>query len=152
MYECEICGKQVARIFSVSIEGAQMNACENCAKGKEAVEIVENNRQSPGRQSQRFQKAEDSVEVVAGYGSRIRNARDAMGLPLKVLAERISEKESTLFRVENEKMLPNDKLVKKLEHELNIKLTEISVKEDKKSYSGKQEPVTLGDFLVKKKE
>jgi putative transcription factor len=99
-----------------------------------------------------LQKEEGSVEVVPGYGRRIRNARDAMGLPLKVLAERINEKESTLFRVENEKMLPNDTIVRKLEKELNIKLTEVVAREGKSQSSRKNEPVTLGDFLVKKKE
>jgi putative transcription factor len=151
VYECEVCGKQVERIFLVNIEGAQMNVCEKCAKGKSAVEVMAP-RQRPSQQHQRQQVEGEGIEVVAGYGNRIRNGRDAMGISLKVLAERISEKESTLFRVENEKMLPNDKLIRKLEHELGIKLTEVTAKEIKKAASRKDEPVTLGDFMIKKKE
>ncbi len=151
MYECDICGKQVSKIFVVNIEGATMNACESCAKGKEAIQVLDSSKQkAPSYKSAKPEQEE--IDVVIGYGSIIRGAREQMGLPLKVLAERINEKESTLFRVENEKMLPNDVIVKKLEKELSIKLTEVSKKSKNVHGGGKNQPLTLGDYLIKKKD
>lgn len=150
MNDCEICGRPTSKIYVVDIEGAQMNVCEACAKGKNATEIIDTGRQQ--RQPvQRSRQETNEEEVVAEYGKRLREARDAMGLPLKVLAERIAEKESTLFRVENEKMLPSEALVKKLERELNVKLTEKKEREQKKHVPGKNEPITLGDAMITKK-
>ena len=70
-----------------------------------------------------------------------------MGLPLDVLAERINEKWSFLERVEHEKTLPDDKLCRKLEKELGIKLmvpVAVGAAVAAKSPSG---GMTLGDIL-----
>jgi len=88
------------------------------------------------------------MEVVDGYGALILGARKRMGLPLEVLAERINEKHSFLERIEHEKTLPDEKVARKLERELGIKLLqEVSsgTAVDVKDRQGKG--MTLGDIL-----
>jgi uncharacterized protein (TIGR00270 family) len=91
-------------------------------------------------------------ELVENYGEEIRKAREALSLPLKVLAERINEKESTLTRIEKQEMLPSEKTRQKLEKELGIKL--LSKASDTKTFiaSKKSEPVTLWDLAKKEDE
>ncbi len=150
MYDCEVCGKSVSTVYVVEIEGAQMNACEKCARGKSAIEVMGPEKEANKKHARPAAASKEEDEVIAGYGSVIRKARESFSMPLKVLAERISEKESTLFRVENMKMLPSAALVKKLERELGIKLTEKQVHEARKQGSGRNEPITLGDaFIIK---
>jgi putative transcription factor len=151
MNDCEICGRPMAKVYVVEIEGAQMSVCEACAKGKNPLQIIDTRKPQHQPQHRAAERVEGEEEMVEGYGKKLREARDRMGLPLKVLAERIAEKESTLFRVENEKMLPSQVLVKKLERELDIRLTEKSAAENKKHISGKNEPLTLGDTMITKK-
>ncbi len=66
-----------------------------------------------------------------------------------MLAERISEKASMLLRVEEQKTMPSDKLVKKLEKELGIKLFKEEAAE-KPPASSASEPISLWDAATKK--
>jgi len=94
-------------------------------------------------------------DIVEGYGQIIKSAREKSKLPLSVVAERVSEKESYLHALENERLRPTIEVAKKLEKELNVKLIEeiseaqqISPAGSSKSFS---EP-TLADMLIRKKE
>jgi putative transcription factor len=141
--DCEICGIEGAD-YLVQVEGAKLHVCHSCSGTGKML-----------RAPQQQRKVEDSaprgrieIEVVDGYGPLIADARKKMGLPLEVLAERISEKHSFLERVEHEKMLPDEKLARKLEKELGIKLlqevasgTAVDVKD--RQGAG----MTLGDIL-----
>ncbi|MGC9129333.1 MAG: multiprotein bridging factor aMBF1 [Candidatus Micrarchaeia archaeon] len=146
--ECEICGRETNIIYVVEVEGAVMNVCAECAKGKKVIEKIDLEKKESAKIEKKPKKEERS-EIVEHYGSIIRKAREKLGLPLNVLAERISEKESTLLRIEEEKTLPSDKIVKKLEKELGIKLTE-EVKEEPKVSIRRDEPITLWDAAEKK--
>lgn len=147
MDDCEVCGKKSDELFLVEIEGAQMIVCGVCAKGKDIIQEYSNRKE----EEPRFQRAvapKDELEIVEGYGRVIREGRDSYGLSTKLLAEKINEKESTLIRVENEHALPDDRLAKKLERELRIKLI-VKGSSDKKPYSSsKQNEVTLGDAAI----
>ena len=96
-------------------------------------------------QMQNTNAPKEEYEVVDNYGEIIKAAREFIGIPAKVLAERINEKLSTMVRVEKGEMLPEDRLVKKLEKALGIKLIAKS-SIDAKTYS-QQRPnsLTLGD-------
>ena len=151
MNDCEICGRPINKVYIVEIEGAQMSVCEACAGGKNAIEIVDLTKPQIRPQRRKPADGKDEDEVVEGYGKKLKEARERMGLPLKVLAERIAEKESTLFRVESEKMLPSDALLRKLERELSVKLTEKGAGRPEKHVPGKSQPITFGDAMVTKK-
>ncbi|MDE1823595.1 MAG: TIGR00270 family protein [Candidatus Micrarchaeota archaeon] len=149
MADCEICGRDAATQHIIEIEGAQMSVCANCAKGKKVLEKIEPHSEPDKRQRQAKPAAEER-ELVDDYGTRIRHAREGMGLSLKVVAEKISEKESTLLRVEEEKMRPNDALMKKLEKELGIRLTESIAQASGRMPVSRGEPITLGDAVIRK--
>jgi len=147
--ECEICGKEANIFYVVEVEGAVMNACAECAKGKKVIDKIDLNKQENKNAKAEKAKESEESEIIEHYGEAIRKAREKLGLPLNVLAERISEKESTLLRIEQEKTLPSDKIIKKLEKELGIKLIEpkkaepiVQIKPD--------EPITLWDAAEKK--
>jgi len=146
--ECDICGKETNIIYVVEVEGAVMNVCAECSKGKKVIDKID-----PSRQEKKVAKAkeekEKESEIIEHYGEAIRKAREKLGLPLNVLAERINEKASTLLRIEEEKTLPTDKVVKKLEKELGVKLLE-EKKEEPTVHIKPDEPITLWDAAEKK--
>jgi putative transcription factor len=150
--ECEICGKQTDILYEISVEGAQMLACERCARGEEVLRIVNAESEEKPHKITPVEKKRESgeEEIIENYGDAIRNAREALGLPIRVLAERISEKESTLIRIEKQKTLPNEKARKKLEKELGIKLVSRSGEKEQFKTPKKDEPVTIWDMAKNK--
>lgn len=149
MYDCEICGKKTESLYIIDVEGAELTTCKKCAEGKNIIEVIEDEKESRKTLEKSVNK-ENVVEVIENYGTVIRNAREGVGIPLKVLAELINEKESTLNRIEHGKLLPSDKVIEKLEKNLGIKLTIISEGAVHLNKQNKDEPVTLGDAAVKK--
>jgi putative transcription factor len=133
---CELCGKEVPETRSTWIEGAQMKVCKDCqrfgdkpkAGAKESptkVVIASRLEQRERRMRTRdIYKEEEVFELVDDYATRIRDARNARGWKTEQLAAKISEKASTLSKVESGHLKPDDVLVAKLEKELNIVLIE----------------------------
>ena len=146
--ECDICGKETNIIYVVEVEGAVMNVCAECSKGKKVIDKIDLSRQEKKVAKAKEEKEKES-EIIEHYGEAIRKAREKLGLPLNVLAERINEKASTLLRIEEEKTLPTDKVVKKLEKELGIKLLE-EKKDEPTVHIKPDEPITLWDAAEKK--
>ncbi|MFW9780488.1 MAG: multiprotein bridging factor aMBF1 [Candidatus Heimdallarchaeota archaeon] len=142
---CEMCGAE-APVTLVEIDHVQLHACPKCARfGKPVVP-----KRSPRRSSQRPQSGRpadmnktpyrqprrprppekdflhDKI-LVDGYGELIQEARRTRGLGRGELAQMIKEKETLLARIETEKVLPTDRVIQKIERELEIELkTEIS--------------------------
>lgn len=151
MEECEICGAKTNDIYVVNVEDVELRVCTKCAKGKKIVAKVTERANSP-KQVARVQKNE-VPQLVENYGLAIHNAREAMKLPIKVLAEMINEKETLLLRIEQQKTLPSTELTKKLEKALGIKLSDTQQSESENTgYTGRAEKVTLGDFMDSKKK
>ncbi len=147
MKECELCGRQTEERYIANIENVELRVCTRCAKGHHVTpEAAPARRQSSPSGSQRAEAAE---EIAEDYGSRIRVARERMKIPVKVLAEMISEKEGVITRVEQQKMVPPDALRKKLERALQIKLSEAAPDSDSAPSrgSGRAEEATLGEFV-----
>lgn len=141
--ECDICGAEGAG-YLILVEGAKLTVCHDCSGAGKLLRAPQPVRDpsSPARAG----RAE--MEVADGYGQMIAEARKRMGLPLEVLAERINEKHSFLERVEREKTLPDEKLARKLEKELGIKLLQevssgVAVNVKDRQGAG----MTLGDIL-----
>lgn len=143
MEECELCGKPISGAYVVSVEGVELRVCMGCAKGKRVVR-----RDAPrARAVTGFRKPEKAeVEVVDNYGSVMRKARESMKLPMKVLAEMINEKETLLTRVEQQRTLPTEQLVRKLQRVLNVKLEQESEREER-GHSSRKDGATLGEFV-----
>lgn len=140
--ECEICGADGAD-YLIQVEGAKLFVCHACSgSGKLVRGPAPKSAPAEARAGRR------EYEVMDGYGSIIIEARKRMGLPLEVLAERINEKHSFLERVEHEKTLPDERLARKLEKELGIKLLqEVSSGAAVDVKSRQEGGVTLGDII-----
>ena len=150
METCEVCGKATDELYLARIEEATMWVCASCSKGKQILQSLNTTKETPRQVA--VKRGENQEELIENFGESIRQARERLGLPIKVLAEKISEKESELVRVEKEKTLPSETLRKKLEKELGIKLTTKSEQTERGGYQGKREPVTLGEAAFSKED
>jgi putative transcription factor len=148
--ECELCGREMKDVYIVSVESVEMRVCGSCSKGKKILyrEVEMKKTGGPKVLTKSKKASEEEAELVEGYGKKIREARDRMQLPVKVLAEMISEKEPYLVRVEEEKTIPSITLTNKLEKTLQIKLTQQKNEESSSHMRGKSEKATLGDFVA----
>ncbi len=162
---CEMCGKEVPATRPVFIEGTKLDVCPNCSKfGDEhrgssakgsapapSAQVIEQRLQ---RREQRMQvkdvyRGSETVELIADYGGEIRKARMSKGMDLEQFAASILEKKGTIAKIESNDLVPNDKLIKKLEKALDIKLTE-SVASGGKIGGSQSTKMTLNDFIKKK--
>ncbi len=134
---CELCGKDVTFSKKVTIEGVQLQVCAECAKfgieAKKAVPKEEETKPVIGQRLEMREKrsrpkdvleATEREDLVEDYGARIRNARSQRGMTQKELAMKINERLTVLSKIETGDMRPDDKIVSKLEKELDIKLKE----------------------------
>ena len=64
-------------------------------------------------------------ELALDYHIRIQRARSDLGWNQEQLGQKINERKSVISKIENKSMKPDDKLVRKLEKALNIKLMEV---------------------------
>jgi putative transcription factor len=158
---CEVCGRKIhGTPIRAEIEGAKLSVCIECSKHGKIIreEDVEFGRPAPKKplgsisfvQKKKTPQAKVEItqEVVEGYHSKIRQAREKLGLSHEELGKKINEKASVLSKLETRKMTPNNMLVTKLERALKIKLL-VPIKTEKFSEIPKapcREP-TLGDLI-----
>ena len=161
---CEMCGKEVPVTKPVFIEGSKLNVCQNCSKFGDDYRAQSKSGGAPGpsaqvieqrlqRREQRMQtkdvyRGTETVELIDDYGGAIRKARMAKGMDLDQFAASILEKKGILAKVESNQLVPDDKLVKKLEKALDIKLTE-TVSSGGRIGGGQSAKMSLGDFIKK---
>jgi len=170
--DCEICGKNLSlgKKIVLDLDGTELVVCEDCSgfgsKIDEIEEPVKEKKKPVGQASvvagkpktalPKEKELDLGLELVADYGTVIRRAREKKKLTIEELAKKIFEKESTLHRIESQAMLPSDEIVKKLEKELEIDLSD-SLPDEKEveEFKPKAEPIegfTLADLLKKKKD
>ena len=83
----------------------------------------------------------------------IQEARRARGLDRADFAKMIKEKETLLARIEAEKVLPTDRIVAKIERELDIELKTEVVDESSTTESFISKSTTLGSIAkIKRKK
>ena len=163
---CEVCGRKIIGPPNRAvIEGAKMLVCGECAKlgsvyfeAKNEPLMKKVTRRLPKPViPQRRQPAlseTETMELVEGFSSKIRQAREKMGLTLEEFGKKINEKASVLRKIETGKMTPDNILSEKLEHALHMKLL-VPVSEPKvptKAIAGPRTPPTLGDLIKVNKE
>jgi putative transcription factor len=164
---CEVCGRKImGSPFKALIEGAKMLACGECAKlgsvsweAKTEPRMKKVQRRLPqpvvAPRKQPSLKIEASLELIDGFGAKIRQAREKLGLSHKDLGKKISEKVSVLRKIESGKMAPDNLLTEKLQYALKIKLM-VPVSEPevpaKALATSRPSAPTLGDIVMVKKE
>jgi putative transcription factor len=98
---------------------------------------------------------EPTLELVADFGARIRQAREAQGLSHEDLGRKINEKVSVLKKLESQRMTPDNKLAEKLQYALKIKLLVPPTKEKLLKQlitTAPSKTITLGDLIKSKKK
>ena len=160
--QCEICGADIKGPSSrIGIDGGELTVCSRCSQyGKSAEKRSPVSRKVspvapvvPRRSSKPPGKAPEAMktELVDNYPHIIREAREKKQLSHEELALRIKEKAPLLKKLERGDLVPEEDLRKKLEKELEIKLTERS-EEDKWSTDHLSKGTTLGDIVTIKKK
>ena len=153
---CEMCGIEVANPILSKISGTILRTCQKCsAMGVEATErekIGNKNYISDvmNKRSNRLREKEIKTEkiLVEDFGILIKNGRENKKLSQKELANKISEKKSTIASIENKQYKPEKKLINKLETVLEIRLMEeIEVKDSVKT--SETTGMTLADLIEK---
>jgi putative transcription factor len=162
---CEMCGKEYPTLRSVKVEGTVLMVCASCSRFGEGVQPQQRQQEAPTpvverlvlrekRMQERdiYQSAGEEV-IVEDFPLRVRQRRESLGWSQEELAKRLNERKSIIQKVETGTMTPGDKLVKKLEGTLGIRLKEkvasLGVSQVKR---GESRGVTLGDLVSFEKE
>ncbi|MGQ9506370.1 MAG: multiprotein bridging factor aMBF1 [Candidatus Bathycorpusculaceae bacterium] len=167
---CEVCGAKIfGKPFRVIIEGAKLTVCSQCSKHGKIVWEEEPKPKSSATKTKAVPQptkmkskkipettVETSLELVEDFHTKIRQAREKLGLSHEELGKKINEKVSLLKKIETGKMTPDNRLATKLEHILKVKLfvppTEEKALPTKIPQPASRE-LTLGDIIqLNKKE
>lgn len=134
-----MCGVE-APVTLIEIDHVELHACPKCSRfGKPVIRRPKKRIPKPIPHSQLPKKSpprpikspkkdflHDKI-LVDGYGQLIQETRRERGLGRAEFAQMIKEKETLLARIEAEKVLPTDRVVAKIERELDIELkTEVT--------------------------
>ncbi|MFQ6068511.1 MAG: multiprotein bridging factor aMBF1 [Candidatus Bathyarchaeia archaeon] len=167
---CEVCGRRITgKPYKAIIEGARLVVCNDCAmlgsisweiktlKPAKSTVKTQGLLKRKSKVSARQQSSlEPAMELVEDFGTRIRQAREALRLSHEDLGRKINEKVSVLKKLEGYKMTPDNKLAEKLQHVLKIKLFVPATKEKlpKKllTTASVSKTITLGDLIKDKKK
>jgi len=133
--QCDVCGREIiGKPHHVIIEGAKLTTCVECAKlGSEewkpepkSLKISSKPRSTRQFKLRRIKRKSrdirEDLTIIENFGSIVRRARRRSGLSQEDLGRRISEKVSVIRKIESERMMPNERLARKLEHALGVKL------------------------------
>jgi len=142
---CDLCGKEV-QLFSAIVEGSSLTVCEKCGSyGKILKKIAPH---APARPKKTVAEAPEMIDVlVSDFSSKIKAARNELGLTQEEFANKIAEKASILQKIESGHFEPSIPRAKKLEKVLKIKLVETIEDTPVKVAKGKSTALTIGDML-----
>jgi putative transcription factor len=158
--QCELCGRECDCRPAI-VDGVKMMLCPSCMRHGTGVKTYTDSptaSQTPILERIKRPKIKDvykdmDKELVSGWNKIVINARQKKGLSREELGFKIGERTVTIAKIENGDLRPSDKIIEKLEKELDIILFEpvrsVSASSPG-SYSGKG--LTLGDFIKKEED
>ncbi len=160
---CEMCGRKVLETKNIDVEGTILAVCPGCVRygklitsKKEEIPKIRDPildrleiREKRNRPGDIYSKI--TTEFVADYDMRVRKRREDLNLTKEELARKLNEKKSTITKIESKHLHPDNKLIKKLEKLLQIKLTEEIPSEVEHKKSGLKKVFTIGDLIEIKK-
>lgn len=166
---CEMCGKESDFTKTIFVEGTKLTVCKDCARFGESHDgrgggAKRSTVAAPSRTlvTERLEARErrmrtrsiysdgETIDLIPEYPKIIREARAAREWKQEDLAAKLNEKASVIAKLENGTMRPNDALLKKLEHELGVKLTEKVAVVKTEGGRSSVKTLTLGDMIKKK--
>ena len=143
---CELCGREIGRGFLIRIEGATLVACADCAERGTVIRPVHEHAEKEERAGRR-EDVETDLVPVEHYGRLVRRAREERGMRIEELARKLSVPESTLRKIEEEKLVPPIDIARKLEKFFNIRLYEEVRVEYRETEEEEKPTLTLGDVM-----
>ncbi len=158
-----MCGKDVPQTKAVIVEGSRLSVCPACARFGEdyrassagGAPVTQSVIEKRLEKREKRMKSKDiyagasTVELVEDYGGAIRAAREAKGMDQEKFAASILEKKGTIAKIEANSLVPDDKIIKKIEKALGIKLTETVQSGVTVGGTGSGNRMTLGNFIRK---
>ncbi|MEE9612690.1 MAG: multiprotein bridging factor aMBF1 [Desulfatiglandales bacterium] len=156
--ECELCGRDVENRLSMKIEGTVMEVCSGCARYGEKTKDKKTAPHAPSWQRPMRKTAGappkdfTTTELFDDYPTIIREARERKGLTQEKLGKLLNERVSVINRIESGKMRPAEKLIRKLEDTLNVKIAGKVESEKVSSQSTAKKDLTLGDIVEIKRK
>jgi putative transcription factor len=159
-----MCGKEVPVTKPMLVEGTKLSLCQNCARFGDEYKGANTTPGAPVPKTvieERLQRRERRMqtkdvysattwELVEDYGTVVREAREAKGMDIDEFAKSILERRGIIARVEANDLVPDDKMIHKLEKALNITLKEEVQSGSQVGGSGKKsESMTLSNFIRK---
>ena len=145
MSECNLCGQEFNQLNKAEVEGTVIDVCNNCLRFGRKIEVPQQIYKIQKKIDFRTLEQED-ILLTSGYGEKMRKARESLGLSRVQLAEKMKEKESVIKRLEEEKIEPNEKLMKRIEKLLGVNLSE-KYQEMKMTRSKDKGKLTVGDII-----
>jgi len=155
---CEMCGAETGRPRTIKVDKSTLRVCDSCARFGTEVAPQASGPSSPvdraiQRRSRRqqtrdiYDQQSGPLELAEDYHKLIAKARNSLGWSQQELGQKINEKKSVISQLETKQIRPDDKLIRKLEKALGIKLkevvSEVQVKKEGRGGGG----VTLGDLV-----
>ena len=148
-----MCGKKDDNLLKAIIENVELNVCKDCSRFGKVIGPVKKPevREKPRFYQAPIVKEEKSEILVENFHEIIKKKRESLGMSQKDFALKLSEKESTIHKLETGSFEPNLNLARKLEKILGVKIVEEYKENFERQKQTKEEGFTLGDFIKIKK-
>ena len=158
---CDVCGREiVGKPHHVIIEGAKMTTCAGCARlgssewRPETRRLSRSIRAEPRITSKprraMMKDLREDMTITENFGSIVREARRRLNITQEDLGRKIGEKVSVIKKIESGKVMPNERLARKLERSLGIRLIVPLVEPEVPSAPHVSRGVTLGEIAYLK--
>jgi putative transcription factor len=159
-----MCGNEVPITKPMLVEGTKLSLCPNCARFGDEYKVANAQPGSPASRTvieDRLQRRERRMqtrdiysvstrELIEDYGTKVRIAREAKGLDIDEFAKSIFEKRGIIAKIEANDLVPDDKMINKLEKALGITLKETVQSGGQVGAGGaRSESMTLSNFIKK---
>lgn len=156
---CELCGTEAKFLKDTKIEKSVLKLCSGCARmgstptERERLGVKGYVDAQLDRRARRMtsKPVEVTWELADDYSLRVRKGREQKGWDQETLARKLAEKRTVLAKIESGSFHPDDKLVKKLERTLGIKLM---VRSESEVVVGTAptKGLTLGDLILQARQ
>lgn len=162
---CELCGNEFPTLRTVKIEGSVLMVCSACSRFGEGVQPKPKQGETPPTpvaerlvmREKRMKEKDVLVDagdaLVEDFSRRIKQRRESLGWSQDELAKRLNERKSIIQKVETGDYTPDDKLTRKLEGALGLKLKEkVAPAGASQVWRTESRGLTLGDLIKTEKE
>lgn len=145
-----MCGKTVESLKKVQIEGVLMNVCFDCSRFGSSVKSIPKSFNRSTYVKRAYVNPDDNIVVKSNAGVLIKQKRESLGIKQEDLAKMLSEKASTIHKIESSGAHIDLTLARKIQRILKINLLSEDKKSDDVVTSSNSDGLTLGDIIKQK--